>query len=276
MPWQALDAEGRPQERPQAPFEGVPQHLRRPLIDWIEGRLGHRDDQALLFQLDYRLDPELGDYAASDLIGRAYRDEELALTLIDWILFRVFSLVRDGTAHDVVNELVTFLDRGGSAWAITPREDDGELRLSRRAAGPVLEVIESLSASGRAHQHLVAAWNRSMGREPDPSGAYREAVRAVEAAAKPVVVPRAENATLGTIISALQDQPHKWEATVGTVEDACSLMRSLWTSQLDRHGTDDESVPLNVSQQQAEAATHISLLLVRMFVSGDIATATPT
>ena len=51
-------------------------------------------------------------------------------------------------------------------------------------------------------------------------------------------------------------------------------MELLWTNQLDRHGTDDESVPLQVTQEQAELAVHIALLLVRIFSRDDIEPAT--
>jgi hypothetical protein len=39
----------------------------------------------------------------------------------------------------------------------------------------------------------------------------------------------------------------------------------VWKSQFDRHGTDDASLPLNVSQAEADAAVHISIALVRIF-----------
>jgi len=77
------------------------------------------------------------------------------------------------------------------------------------------------------------------GAGPDPSGAYREAVRAVEAVAKPVILPNNDRATLGQ-------------------------MESVWTGQLDRHGTDDETVPLNVSPAEADAAFSACLNLVRL------------
>jgi hypothetical protein len=44
----------------------------------------------------------------------------------------------------------------------------------------------------------------------------------------------------------------------------------IWTGQLDRHGTDDPAAPLNVDQAEADAAFHIALALVRLFVSAAI------
>lgn len=48
------------------------------------------------------------------------------------------------------------------------------------------------------------------------------------------------------------------------------MLAMIWQSQFDRHGTHDESVPLSVSQEQADAAVHISLALVRLFAGGHI------
>ncbi len=83
------------------------------------------------------------------------------------------------------------------------RFDDGHYALTRRALGPVVEAIENLrSANDRAADHLYTAWRHLAGRDPIPDQAYSQALLAVEAAAKPVVSPTDEKATLG-----------KWSAT---------------------------------------------------------------
>jgi hypothetical protein len=46
------------------------------------------------------------------------------------------------------------------------------------------------------------------------------------------------------------------------------MMDLLWYGQIDRHGTDDETVPVNVTQKQAEAAVHAAVTLVEWFISG--------
>jgi hypothetical protein len=65
----------------------------------------------------------------------------------------------------------------------------------------------------------VKARNRLAGRNPDESTAYREAIRAVEAAAKPVIIPKNDKATLGQMIAALRDNGDKWATTIGTSDD---------------------------------------------------------
>jgi hypothetical protein len=111
-----------------------------------------------------------------------------------------------------------------------------------------------------------------MGRNPDPSGAYREAIRAVEVVAAPMVAPNDTLVTLGKIIGTLRANPEKWTVDLAeaTTQQVTEMAAMIWQSQFDRHGTHDESVPLNVSQEQADAAVHISIALVRLFAGGHI------
>jgi hypothetical protein len=48
------------------------------------------------------------------------------------------------------------------------------------------------------------------------------------------------------------------------------MMRVLWKSQLDRHGTDNEAVPIEVSKDEAETALHLAITLVHWFTSGAV------
>lgn len=278
MPWRPLSKRAQADARLDEPHEGLPAHIAGPALDWLANRFqpaGLVDDEALTdLQLRFRLDPPLDRRdRLGDLIARCRDDDDFALDVIDYSLYH---LDRLGHEYEFLPErakqLAKILILGGSAWIVAPieDEDDGVYRLARRSVGPVPDAVAALSPAARAHAHLVEAWNRSTGRNPDPSGAYREAVRAVEAAAKPVVLPASNRATLGTMIAALRDKPEKWATRMGEVHDVRRQMELLWTNQLDRHGTDDESVPLEVSQEEAELAVHMALLLTRIFARGDI------
>ncbi len=126
----------------------------------------------------------------------------------------------------------------------------------------------------RPSQHLRDAWQKAWGRNPDASGAYREAVRAVEAAHAPIVLPRDSSATLGKMIAALRDKPDKFAARLsgpGSVESVASvraMFELLWTSQLDRHGTADEAIPLTVTLEQAQDAVALATTLVHLAQQG--------
>jgi hypothetical protein len=224
------------------------------------------DSLQLSFRLRKPLDPER---PLSDLLQRVWQDEEFGLDVVDYVLQHIRIYTQPGEDPILVaSHLAGILRMGGSVWEVIPKGDT--FRLSRRAVGPVREAIEAVPAATRAHQHLVTAWNKLSGRNPDASGAYREAVRAVEAAAKPVVLPDDGQATLGKMIAAMKDKPAKWSVTIGSVDLARQMMEAVWTSQLDRHGTDDESVPLTVSLDEADAAFATCLSLARLFAGGHV------
>lgn len=166
--------------------------------------------------------------------------------------------------------LNTYLRLGGSVWAATPTDELGEWQLTRRSLGPVRESIEELlPSSDRAHRHLMRAWSKLAGRNPDPSTPYMEAVRAVECVDKPTVAPNDPKASLGKMIGAIRDAPHKWTFVLGNDPKVVADMAGLvWRSQLDRHGTDDEGVPPYVSPEAAGAAVHICITLVRIVAGG--------
>jgi hypothetical protein len=203
-----------------------------------------------------------------NVLSRIRENQELALNVVDYLL----CFVAGDRAAKQLNELLTL---GGSEWEVTPTEESqpGSWQLTRRTVGPVKASIDEIrTESQRAHHHLEVAWSKLVGRSPDPSTAYREAIRAVESVAKPVVSPANERATLGTIIADLRSKPAKWAVSLdsATVDDIANLAGMIWTSQLDRHGTDDTAKPLAVSQQEADAAFYIALALVRVFSGGHI------
>jgi hypothetical protein len=209
--------------------------------------------------------------AFDQLIDHVANDEEVYLNLLDFAL----SGMRADRDRVRTNELERILREAGSAYTVV---ETGEgLGLQRRVAKEVRAAGDlAMSTQERASVHLQEAWQSVYGLNPNPSHGYREAVRAVEAAAKPVVTPKNPTATLGTIIPALRDgiAGHKW-AFVLTYKDGgdgttavVEMMRLLWQGQHDRHGTDDDDMPINVSQSEAEAAVHLATTLVQWFQSG--------
>lgn len=176
--------------------------------------------------------------------------------------------------NDTAAELKRILDQGGSVWDVTTSEEEGQpYRLTRRVAGPVVEAIAEVgSVSERAGAHLSEAWAQLLGVHPDPSAAYQSAVAAVEVAAKPVVSPNNSSATLGTMRGQLRadvrDDPNSWTFELGgNVQLVIDMMSALWENQL-RHG--DEAAPMSETQEQADAAVHLALTLVRWFTTGAV------
>ena len=126
----------------------------------------------------------------------------------------------------------------------------------------------------RPARHLGDAWRKGWGRNPEASGAYNDAVRAVEAAYTPIVSPKNERATLGTVIADITNKPSKFRVRLQADEPEenvarlVSMLQMLWKSQLDRHGTSDEEVPLNVSLEEAQDAVALATTLVHLAEQG--------
>lgn len=274
MNWRPLSLRQQADARFDEPSEGFPVWLRGPVLEWVRGSFGQGINESIealnALQLDFRLEQPLGGPALTrlaDLVGRMGGEDDFALDVIDWMLHHPLYFRESWEVVEWADQLKEMFRQGGSAWETTPH--GGAYQLTRRAVGPVAEVLEHTATEAtRAHNHLASAWSKLTGRNPDPTGAYREAVRAVEAVAKPIILPNNDKATLGQMIPAMRGKPEKWTTAIGTVDDVRAQMEAVWTSQLDRHGTDDETVPLNVSPEEADAAFSTCLNLVRQFAGG--------
>ncbi len=281
MRWRPLSVRDDPKgvETYDALHDGVPPWLRVGLARWVADLIHdapygvdpvpelHILEQFLRFPLNwgYGLDSAL-----EHLTTEVGKDGPRALDIIDACLMLSSGWSGGWKARESLNLMLLV---GGSAWTVAS-DPDGTPCLERRVLEPVEQAARTeMERGGNAGRHLQSAWHAVYGRSTDASAAYREAVRAVEAAAKPVVTPADPVATLGKMICALRDKPTKWTTSVGSVESVADMMGSLWTSQLDRHGTDDESVALSVSPAQAEAAVHLAATLVHWFRSDQVVAA---
>lgn len=272
MIWRPLSVRHEPQavEEHDALHDDVPPWLRAGAAGWVDGQL-RNDERALLLleqSLRFPLNWRSGTKSAlATVVSEVSGDGERALDVIDYVLMTAVIWPR---FYDIRKDLESMLAVAGSAWMVG-QDPEGRWCLLRRVDESVEHAArEEMEQAGNAARHLSIAWHRVYGRQPDASGGYREAVRAVEAAVKPVISPNDRLATLGKMIKAVQDKPSKWVSDLGSLEVVARMMGELWTAQLDRHGTDDESVPLTVSSSQAEAAVHLAVTLVHWFRNGHV------
>ena len=183
------------------------------------------------------------------------------------------------------------LHQAGSAWtveAVDPTNDDLGFHLIRRVDETAQAAASEAMKQGKAGLHLRRAWAEIYGTNPDPGKAFSEAIKAVEVAVGPVVTPNDKNATLGRMIGELKGSPGRFrvvlsgagESRAGVPKgdlDALAIARLmaqlLWTSQHDRHGNFDLSHPISVSQEEAQAAVQLAVVLVQWFVTGVVTVA---
>jgi hypothetical protein len=196
------------------------------------------------------------------LFGRIDQDQNLKLDVVDGIL------QLSGTAYSGTTDLELILLESGSKWRVAETEP-GNFCLEERVDATTTEAMgDMVDRGGDVAQYLTKAWNETFGRSPNPSVAYSNAIKAVEAAAWPVVIPKNNKATLGTIIQAMKDKPenfqvHITEKTPNTgVESTRNQMSLIWEGQTDRHGTANPVAP---TQEAAEQALFIAISLSQQF-----------
>lgn len=198
---------------------------------------------------------------------RAEDDPLLVLSVLDWIL-----KVEDDPWYPERAEDV--LSSGNSAWTVG-EWGDGHIGLVRRVdATATTAAAQAISAKTTASYHLAEAWQAGYGLNGKPSSAYSHAIKAVEAAAIPVVSPKNGSATLGTVIGQVRADgdwiiPLTREKDPGHVAGMLlSMLEALWVGQSDRHGS--PLPPISITSEAAQAAVLMATTLVQWFQSGTV------
>lgn len=266
--------------------EGVPLWLRDSLVEWVRARcsryLGSNWylDRDVVRMLERRLRESLWDGGSrvegwEKIESRLKRESDFLLDVLDAISAAIDPENADELDHLVALQRI-LVDGGSAYWLSSVGEERyGLVRRVEEAAEHAAEQV--LSDTDRAAMLLRRAWTAAYGRQPDPSDAYRSAVRAVEAVATAVVTPADRKATLGRVIGQLRATQGQWRFELSHRDEpelpmatVVGMMDTLWGSQHDRHVEPDENAPLHVSQEEAEAAVHLAVTLVHYFRVGAI------
>lgn len=201
----------------------------------------------------------------SSMFGRLNPDPNLKLDVIDGILQTL-----DINSYQA-NELEEILEQSGSKWKVV-ETGNGSYHLEERVDITVVEAMDELAQhNGDASSYMKQAWADAFGRNPNPSSAYSNTIKAIEAASWQVVTPGNSRATLGTIIRELIDHPENFQVVVTEkaanrgIDTLRQDMALVWEGQTDRHGT---SNPVPPSQEAAEQAIFIGLSLCQQFMRG--------
>lgn len=125
----------------------------------------------------------------------------------------------------------------------------------------------------RAASRLQDAWAKTYSHHPDPGGAYRDAVLAVEAIANPLFLPADKEPTLGKVLRHLEDAAASYELVIlgrsgapARIDVVVEMIGTLWRGQRDRHEGGISTTA--ITQQSAEAALSLASTLVQWLASG--------
>jgi hypothetical protein len=271
-PWQPLSVRISDEPVEEILYEGIPPHLGPSLEEWIKAVATDYLAERVALRLRLGRPPGWSWHAL------LLRDPSLMLDVIDALMYLHPGLTPIGDENDHIEmkgaalRMKELLSDAGSAYKVA----DDKKGLTRRIDETVREAASHVEqqANTNARDHLRAAWAAAYGLRPDPAKAYGEAIKAVEAASIPVVLPKGHRETLGKVRSHLRDAPTKWELAIpgqdgkGDVGPVVSMLGLLWEGQSDRHGGSPLSRP--ISQESAEMAVHLGTTLVQWFSAGYI------
>lgn len=245
--------------------EGVPDGLMPSLLDWAGQRYWDAEWSARnnnVRQLERRLGTSLPEHP-SELRGAFRRYYELLLDAIDVVL----TTNRDPQGASVLSEI---LAEARSVYTVGV-DENGDYELQFRQPPELTETVRAAAdGSSSAAHHLRLAWSSAFARESEPTAACDEAVRAIEAAAKPVVTPNDSQATLGKMIAAMRDAPHKWTTDSNAADDidaVVAMLELVWKGYR-RHG--DPNQAAEASADTAQMLVQTAALLVHWFQSGHV------
>jgi hypothetical protein len=263
---------------------GVPPHLEAPLTEWIKDYETQEilHDAALKAEVWYAPgDTQLQSFRLPALLAgiRAAPDPTKAfLDIVDGIFFLVthepdsqtydrFKERDQAKAKEAKKDLEKILRLGGSLWRVIG--DHLEARVDD-AVREAVERAQKETSTTSASAHLGSAWIACYGRNPNPGLAYSEAIKAVEAAAAPVISPKDLKATLGTMLGQLRPTAALWRFAIAphTMDRVIHAMETLWDGQTDRHGGNHKTIP--ITPEAAQAAVLLAATLVHWFATGAV------
>jgi len=272
------DADAITPPDPGVMLEGVPAHLAGPLRQWIDealddaawgGRAKVKKAKKLCVQLHVIADEN--DYLTA---VKELPDDQL-LKAIQVLLTR--GIV--GTTG--VPELNRLLRDGHSVYEVFTPTIFGRPRLRRRMDGFLRKIFDRATTTPDqvAAKHLATAYAAAYdGFVPDPTKAYSEAVKAVEAILCPLVSPKADgDRTLGKAISDLRNQlkattptwtlgmPGKTDQPA-SLEKLIAMLDLLMEGQRSRHAGSSNSRPQTV--EEAIWAVTLATAIVHLVKTG--------
>lgn len=203
------------------------------------------------------------------IIYRVRNNEMHALDMLEAVLATCESSHQEHYMH-LAN---TLFQEGSSKW-IAVKNDDGNITLEERVDETMRDAFEdAVSVISKSSDYLKESWIDIFGRNPNPSDGYGKAIKAIEAASWPIILPNDNTATLGKIIGEVGANPNKWassisEKTPSTISKSLEQqMRLVWEGQTNRHGT---ATPIPESQEAAEQAIIIAVGVCNQFNRGHI------
>lgn len=298
--WSRLSARESDQaEESGALHEGIPLWLKKSLQAWVRdvfATLEPREEGQLelvgAIERNCRIELKYRRHSGSDLWNAKLAIEELftsqhaaALDILDYLLHVLAERLRDrhlsySRADELKAHLASLervLREGGSGWMVDATAKASARLMRRVPPSVVASYRDAIARGGQSAEWMEKAWRAMYGREPDAAAARGFAIKAIESALKPVVLPADSSATLGRMLGELRKQSDRF---VFALDDAPGgeglraltvLVDRIWKSQTDRHGSDAPATVASVSDEAGIACLQIALAVVQLSSTGVVA-----
>lgn len=233
--------------------EGVPPHIASQLYPWLSEEFRSRRRLAARIAAAIEYPFRESGYFVKDLQGH----DDDTLDVVD-LLLRYWGS-DDFLAHqnaEAIRILTQLLKDGHSVWTV----NTDPLRLDRRVSTVALQQYRSaVGVDDRASEFLSSAWQLVFSRNPDPSHAWSQATKALEARLGPIAVPNNPAPSFGQLGKALRAKPEKWDADMPGDDNTSRVLAfadllDRFPFAPDRHGR--ENVP------EIEIGTARSVVLI--------------
>jgi len=236
-------------------------HKTRDLIIGVRTEAIHAVERYLQIQLpgddedEFELQRSLLNYA---------QDEVKCLDVIEAML----ATCSPYNLSQMISTIQPMLLESGSKWMVV--QNDGKVTLEERVDATTNQAFTTTSgtATNDSPEFLRKAWSYAFGRNPSPSEAYNYAIKAMEAAAWPIITPKNKSATLGHILGEMRTHPERWHSKIVEVQPnkssmmLSSAMELVWEGHTDRHGT---AQPVPVTQEAGEQAVLTAVMVCAYF-----------
>lgn len=129
---------------------------------------------------------------------------------------------------------------------------------------------------------MQEAWALTFGRDPNLSDAWGKAIKAIETLLKPIVLPKNDKATIGSMTSEIRQSPDKWKCKLPDREYKANGKTNVKPSievfidvlatigyQPDRHGSDQ---PQDVDEATARSVLFLATTVVGWLRDGTLRT----
>lgn len=286
MAWNRLTDRLAGNTTPEPPWaDGLPDHLDVPITQWLYEVL-RKFDMASPVVVRLRLPSAIlkshdASRALATFVDR--KSSMIRVEIIDATLSCVAqSMQGAGWLHwqnfqaQYVRHLEGLLYEGNSAFTVSADGAGLELRIDEALHANFDKAVEAgQSAAEAAAEHLRAAFSDAYGIKPSPGNAYSHAVKAVEAVANPLFLPKNPRPTLGLVRIHLDEARNKYEMVVADqtgasagIEAVIEMVGLLFHGQRDRHEGGPSTAP--VTQEAAVTAVHTAAILVHWMSTGSI------